>query len=32
MKELDAAEMKLIDELATQAYARRAQGIDGQGR
>jgi len=28
LKELDAAEMKLIDELATEAYARKAMGIE----
>lgn len=28
LKELDAADMKLIDELATQAYARKTQGTE----
>jgi flagellar FliJ protein len=28
LKELDAAEMKLIDELATEAFARKAMGIE----
>ncbi len=31
LKELDAADARLIDELATQAYARKAPGIDGSG-
>jgi flagellar FliJ protein len=31
LKELDAAEAKLVDELATEAYARRAQGIGQSG-
>lgn len=31
LKDLDAAELKLIDELSTQAFARRALGLD-EGR